>query len=72
VFYSEFREIRTGDYFGLKEHPSREAAEAYVIGELMRLGTSESAARAAAGAATWTCAENRDSSGRGVRIFEKG
>lgn len=71
MFCSEFQEIRTGKYFGLKEdHSSREVAEQYAVDALVELGEPEHNARAAASSAGWTCADTR-AIGYGVRIFEK-
>lgn len=69
MFLVEFQDISSGRYFGLAEHPSRESAERSAVAELIRLGESESDARAAASIANWTCAD-ASAHGYAVRIFE--
>jgi hypothetical protein len=70
MFWSEFYSISSGKYFGLVEHPSREAAEKYATTELIGFGESELDARAAAAMANFSCAD-ASAHGYGVRIFEK-
>ena len=70
MFVSEFQSIRSGEYFGRAEHPSRQAAEEYAVKAMIRLGEAESDARSAAAMAGWGCAD-ASWDGYGVRIFEE-
>ena len=69
MFVSEFQSIRSGEYFGRAEHPSRQVAEQYAVKALIALGESESDALSAA-MAGWGCAD-ASWDGYGVRIFEE-
>lgn len=71
MWFSEFQEIRSGRYFDPQEHATREAAEAYAVQSLIRLGEDPTDARNAAAAAGYGCADTAVD-GFGVRIFEKG
>jgi len=70
MFVSEFQSIRSGEYFGRAEHPSRQAAEAYAVKALIALGEAESDAHSAASMAGWGCAD-ASAHGYGARIFEE-
>ena len=70
MFCSEFYAIPAGQYFGLSEHPTRDAAERYAVAALVELGETELDARLAVSAAGWVCADT-SADGYGVRIFEK-
>lgn len=70
MYICEFQSIRSGEYFGRTEHPSREAAEEHAVKTLTALGESESNARSAASAAGWTCADT-SANGYGIRIFDE-
>lgn len=70
MFVSEFQSIRSGEYFGRAEHPSRAVAEENAVKALIALGELESDARSAASMAGWTCAD-ASAHGYGVRIFEE-
>ena len=70
MFVSEFQSIRSGEFFGRAEHPSRQVAEENAVKALIALGESESDAQAAASMASWGCAD-ASAHGYGVRIFEE-
>ena len=70
MFVSEFQSIRSGQYFGRVEHPSRQVAEQYAVKALIALGEAESDALSAASMASRGCAD-ASAHGYGVRIFEE-